>query len=253
MATDADQHYSTLEAVQYHAIPEADTSKQVVPDAGKVVYEPNGGIEVAQKHDNEYTGAEGLPEYIATTNNAATPKPRSRRKWIIIGVIAAVVILGAVLGGVLGTVLGKSKSSNTSSSAATGTATPTSTGTPSSTATAINLSKYNLAAVSFTDSKVNATRLYYQDNSGNLIEAATSASKSTWSSNALGFSAVNGSAIAAAVSRPGFTLVCNSKKVGKSSLTISGNQRVLYRLQVRHPRHNLQPYDFYMAVGRHFS
>lgn len=204
MATDGNQ-YSTLEAVHYSTVPETDTSKQFVPQDGKVAYDPSAGIEVAPKHGgnggNGYD--EGLPEYLPA-NGEKTPTHRNRTKWIVIGAIIGVVVLGAVLGGVLGSVLGKNKKSSTSSATS---GTPTTTGIiPSSTASAAQ-SNHNLAAVSFVDSKVNATRVYYQDKTGNIIEAATSASSSKWTSNSLGFSAMNGSALAAAASWPGFPLV----------------------------------------------
>ena len=62
---------------------------------------PPGGV-------NSNFGERGLPSAAATP---ATPKPNRRRLWIILGGIAAlVVVLGAVLGGVLGSRAARSSS-----------------------------------------------------------------------------------------------------------------------------------------------
>jgi hypothetical protein len=130
---------------------------------------------------------------------------------IIWGAGLLVLIVAAVVGGVLG-----SKAKRNSS--------------PSTTA-----SKRMIAALSFVSSDVNQTRVYYQDNTGILIEAATSADSSTWTNKALNFSAVNGSAMAAAVSRPGFPLVCLIQACPNISDNIPGNQRLLYGFQLSYP------------------
>lgn len=65
----------------------------------------------------------------------------------------------------------------------------------------------NIAAVSYTSDFVNITKIYYSNNSGQLIEATTSnaslSTTPTWTKNMLNYTTNNGSAIAAAVSRPG--------------------------------------------------
>ena len=67
----------------------------------------------------------------------------------------------------------------------------------------------NIAALSFISDSVNNTRVYFQDDVGQIMEAANSADNTTWSINSNGIRRKNGSAIAAAVSRPDFPLMSN--------------------------------------------
>ena len=181
MNAGSDQAYSTLEAIpggyqpcwQDKPLP-SDAGKQVVPDYGKqqVVY---NGIEVAAK---EY--------YAQDTGGLHHPSRPSRRKRSIYGMaLGLIVILAVVLGAIFGS-RHKHKPSITSF-------TPT--------------IQHNIAAVSFASSSVNNTRVYYQDDMGRIIEAATSTNNATWINIPIGFSGKNSSALAAAVSRPGFPLV----------------------------------------------
>ena len=184
---DTGGNYSILEAV--HPIKQpiqtrkpclVDSGKQVVPESGKQATQTyNNGIEVVSKS--------GYPQQ----DSAYDAYPRkSRGKWIVIGgVVALVVILAAVLGGVLGS-RSKSKSGVPSS-------------TPSSTPSSSPVSAQyqgNIAAVSFILNNTNRTKVYYQDGNGQLMEAADSAD-GTWTNTQLGYVAMNGSPLAAAVSR----------------------------------------------------
>jgi hypothetical protein len=204
--------YSTLEAidpvqqsVQTQKLLLVDSGKQLVPDSGKQAWQPayNIGIEVVQKSEH--------PQQDATYD---TYPRNSRRKWIFIGgVVALIVILAAVLGGVLGS-RSKSRSGALPS-------TPSSTPT-SSPATAQHQS--NIAAVSFTSNYANRTKVYYQDGTGQLMEAADSAD-GTWTNSQLGYVAMNGSSLAAAVSR--YTpLVCSNHVLIASDLLINGRKSV---------------------------
>ena len=127
-----------------------------------------------------------------------------QRKWVIIaGVGLLVVILAAVLGGVLGT-----KKSGTSTPSATPSSTSTS---PSSTPTSSSGTTFhytgNIVAASFPwNESGGGTRVYYQDNKNELIEAATQDNK-TWTNTKLGVFPQNGSALAAATSRMGYGMV----------------------------------------------
>jgi len=181
MNTGSDQAYSTLEAVpggyqpcwQDKPLP-SDAGKQVVPDYGKqqVVY---NGIEVLAK---EY--------YTQDPGGLHLPSRPSRRKRSIYGMaLGFILILAVVLGGVFGS-RHKHKPS-----------------IPSFTPKI----QHNIAAVSFASSSVNNTRVYYQDDMARIIEAATSTNNATWINNPIGSSGKNSSALAAAVSRPGFPLV----------------------------------------------
>jgi len=196
MDAGSDQDYSTKEAVpggyqprwQDKPLP-PDAGKQVVPDYGKqqVTYH---GIEVASK---EY--------YVQDPGSLHFPSQPSRRERSMYGIglgLGLIVILAIVLGGIFGSRY-KRKPSIT-------TFTPT--------------IQHNIAAVSFTSSSVDHTRVYYQDDMGRIMQAATSANNATWINNPIGFSGKNSSALAAAVSRPGFPLVNVIHSPKRSVLTV---------------------------------
>lgn len=77
---------------------------------------------------------------------------------------------------------------------------------PSSISSTLTIQR-NIAAVSFASNSVNNTRVYYQDDMGRIMEAASSANNANWTDNPIGSTGKNSSALAAAVSRPGFLLV----------------------------------------------
>jgi hypothetical protein len=188
--------YSTLEAVhpgyqpdrQENPLP-SDAGKQVVPDYGKQLAINNEGIEVVAKDGS----------FAQEVGGYHVPAPRaSRRRWLIFGgVIALVIILAAVIGGVFG--------SRKSSHSATASTTPTSSPPSNSSATIIPVQR-NIVAISYSSNSVNNTRVYYQDDLGQLMESANSGNNVSWSSGGTGTFGMNGSAIAAAVSRPNFPL-----------------------------------------------
>lgn len=201
MIPDDSQDCSGLEAVTNqhysHDTPSFE-GMQVVPDSGIQVNFQKTGLEVVQNDHN--------PELCSDTAPGAQhlQSPRSRRlprKWLCSGGFAIfLIVAAAVLGGVLGT---RANSKLPSASSST---TPSSSSDHSTTVNADNpvQSRHNLAALSFALDSVDTTRVYYQDNAGEIVEAATSTEHSEWIHNNLGFFAKNGSAIGAAVSRPGF-------------------------------------------------
>ncbi len=190
MDSPEDEGYSTLEAVPIppdppkKALPE-NSEKQIVQEYGH-----DSAKEAVFDHDKQLaTEDHGIDPKIEDVY--PTPRPRRfQRKWVIIGgTITVLAILAAVVGGVLGSQL-KSKSVGLSSAL------------PS------NTTGHNIAAVSFAVNGFNNTRVYYQNQAGQILEAASSVFNGTWTNRNLGFVAKNGSAIAAAVSRPGFPPVC---------------------------------------------
>lgn len=181
----SDEGYSTLEPLSQQR---EDPGKQVIPEYDSRPALSDGRGELDTKND----------KYLQEINGRRFPAQRFNKwKWILGGgVTGLVVILAAVLGGILGsrhkhssrdTSNGPSNSSNESSSAL-----PT---------------QRNIAAVSFTSKHINNTRVYFQDKSGQIIEARNSADNTTWSTHKTRIRGKNESAIAAAVSRPGFPLV----------------------------------------------
>lgn len=193
MVAGRDQAYSTLEVVRqeprYQADrqwkpPPSDPGKQVDPDCEKQYVGNNGGLELAAQKDQ------------IDVRRIPARRFFTRKRIILCGAIGLILILAAVLGGIFGS---RHKSSATASLSS-----PSNSSATSPSATPI---QRNIAAVSFTSNSANNTRVYFQDAVGQIIEASNSAGNPTWSVKKTGIGAKNGSAIAAAVSRPNLPLV----------------------------------------------
>lgn len=204
MAGNQDQAYSTLEALPLHRkdkpLP-TDLGKQVVPDDGKQHAVDNVGIEVAPDGEIEVAPNGGIavaPDgdfnaQYAGGHHVQVHRP-SRMKWILfVGVVSLVVIVAAVLGGVFGS---RHKNHGTAEGASL-----------TNLSNSARPPQRNIAALSYSLNSVNNTRVYFQDDLGQIIEAANSANNTVWSINGTGIRGKNGSAIAAAVSRPDSPLV----------------------------------------------
>ena len=241
MRSNEDIHHSTLEVARPEAIhlstqqekellvaPE----KQVVVDDGKQIRLDESGIEVTPKDEL----------HLQNLNDAPFQRSvRSKKKFIIFG---ASVGLAAVLALVLGLVFGlRHKSSKISSpTTSTNSSSPTNLTNPSSpptiltnssdTSTNTTLLQHDIAALSFVSGSVNNTRVYFQDNTGKIIEAANSADNQTWQSRRIGTSRKNGSSISAAVTRLGFPLVRHVASISVDLAEVrSVNQCVLSRYE----------------------
>lgn len=187
-----DRLHSTLEIIPQPAdlgkqvLPPSD--KQVVPDPGKQKVVNSGEIEpfVEEKFHAEQT-IDDQKSF------------RQQRKWKKkISLVLLIITLTAVLGGVFGSRRRHSSSSSKPFSNSNETLLFSTT------------SQRKIAAVSFVIHSVNNTRLYFQNEKGQMMEAANSANNVSWNIENVGFDAKNNSAIAAAVSRPNFPLVSDS-------------------------------------------
>ena len=224
MSAGRDRAYSSLELVPRQCVYQTDRhgkplptdlgkqvvpyeGKQVVPHEGRQVSRNDDGIEVVAKEDSY---ADNFSDH-----HFHVHRP-SRKQWILFCVaFGSIVILAAVLGPVLR--IRHKHSAKTSfhppattvSPPATTIYTPSSTNShpASNTSAPAPLPQRNIAALSFASNSVNNTRVYFQDNMGQIMEAANSAENTSWSISGTGIRGKNGSAIAAAVSRPGFPLV----------------------------------------------
>ena len=127
-------------------------------------------------------------------------RPSSKRRMLLGGAIGLIIVLAVVLGIVFG--LKHKHSARTSLISPSN-----SSAEPPSTPPHDSPPQHNIAALSFVSNSVNNTRVYFQDNVGQILEAANSADNMTWNINRTGITGKNGSAIAAAVSRPGFPFV----------------------------------------------
>ena len=166
-----------------------DSMKEVVPDDNKQFALNTGGLEVVA-YEPPPPGSE------VHSYNAQVHQPMKKKRFQVIGLLALVIILAAVLGSVLG-------SRHTASTTA---ASPKPPSNSSATPSVSKPGQRNIAALSFPTKTENNTRVYFQDNEGQIMEAVNLASNGTWRLSKTGYSGKNGSAIAAAVSPPGFPL-----------------------------------------------
>lgn len=162
--------------------------------------------------NSQKTGLEVVVQEQGSSQYSASPDTQyplqRRRKWLLCGGIAVIlIVIAAALGVLFGSRAHRKSSSNSLSSFSLPTSSNASSSLPSCNPITTVHNQRKLAAVSFTVNSVDNTRIYYQDNAGEIVEAANSAKDNTWINNKLGFFAKNGSAIGAAVSRPGFTHV----------------------------------------------
>jgi hypothetical protein len=190
MANSEDPRHSNLEVVYQH-----DMGKQVVPADGKN-HIGASDLEVAPEQIFGKLGDDDqLPISVPAQKRLST-------RWIIGGGAIALVILAAVLGGVLGSRIHKSATASSSSTASNSTGnTTTSSFSPST--------QHNIAAVSMFEKNENQTRVYFQDGTGQIVEASHNAPGTNWTTKGLGIKAKNGSVIAAGVTPPGSSLVCS--------------------------------------------
>ena len=231
MTSDDSQDCSRLEAVtnqhDSHDNPSFE-GMQVVPDSGIQVNFQKTGLEVVANDQCPELCSDSDPVNLGAQNLQSPRSRRPPRKWLFFGGVAIfLIVVAAVLGSVLGT-RANSKLPSASSSTA-----PSSSSDHSSTVNADKpvQPRHNLAALSFALDSVDTTRVYYQDNAGEIVEAASSTEHSEWIHNHLGFFAKNGSAIGAAVSRPGFIPVIFGFLPGLSRVLINrraGNHCLIY-------------------------
>lgn len=206
MACGSGQDHSTFESVTNQlfthrsSFPENPGMQVVFSDEKQVNFQKTELEVVVQDQDS--------PEYPANSDAQCNLPPQPRRKWLLYGGVAAIlIVVAAVLGGVLGWRANKKSPSESFSTLSSSTSSNVPSPFPSFNAITTIQSQRKLAAVSYAVNSVDNTRVYYQDNAGEIVEAASSAKSSTWINIKLGFFAKNGSAIGAAVSRPGFTHV----------------------------------------------
>ena len=199
MLSNSDKTYSSLEAVM-QPTRRPDSEKQVVPDDGKQCVV-----------NSEATEAESNRWYVG--NQTIRHHQRWRKKWILcIGAFTLIIILAAVLGGLFGSRSNqspKASPSSLSSSSARATASPaasTTATTQSSPNTSSDTStQRKIAAFSFPWGTNNNTRMYFQDNERQILEAGNPEANSTWGFRALGVSGKNRTVLAAAVSDLAFS------------------------------------------------
>ena len=208
-----DGPYSALEVVQHQCVHQmnqkekplpTDLEKQVIPHEGKQVVLDDGKQHIVDDGGIQSVAMGDTYAHEYGDHDVQMPRP-STKKWILSGAAVGLIVITAM---VLGLVFGlrhkrsgtTSVTSPSNSSAATAPAPPISS-LPTS------LPQRNIAAFSFVSDAVNNTRVYFQDNGGQIMEAAKSTKDTEWSINGTGMVGKNGSAIAAAVSRLGFPLV----------------------------------------------
>lgn len=167
-----------------------DVGKQVVQDDGKqILSTDNGQIEPV------LIGSVVIEKPDAPNDQIKPPRYLRRREIALILALSSLIILAIVIGGVLGS----------KKRLATKLTVPYSPG------------HRNIAALSFAPNSINQTRVYFQNDEGHIVEASNSANTS-WSIKIIGDGARNSSALAAAVSRPGFPLVSHVSNIREPEL-----------------------------------
>ncbi len=213
MDVDLAKAHSTLEVVPHQPLYQRDPQGKPQPtDLGKQVA-PYEGKQVALDDGKQHTvnddGLESVPKKESFAHRygdhpVQVHRPSRKRRKLLGGAIGLIIILALVLGVVFG--LKHKHSARTSlTSPSNSSSEPLSTPLPAP--PPASPTQHNIAALSFASKSVNNTRVYFQDNMGQIMEAANSADNMTWNISRTGITGKNGSAIAAAVSRPGFPFV----------------------------------------------
>ena len=198
-----DGPYSALEVVPHQYVhqmnqqdiqPPPDLGKQVVPLEGKQV------VPLEEKQVSLVDGKQHMVKYWGD-HHVNFHRPSRKTRILLGGAVGLIVIIALVLGLVFGLRHKRSGTRSVTSSSDSSAVPPPTTSSPTSPP------QRNIAALSFASENINNTRVYFQDNVGQIMEAANTANDTKWSINGTGIIGKNGSAIAAAVSRPEFPLV----------------------------------------------
>ena len=194
-----DGPYSALEVVARRYVHQMNQQDIPPPDLGKQVV-PLEGKQVVPLEEKQVSPDDGKQYMVKDRGDHHVDFHRPSRKTRILlgGAVGLIVIIAIALGLVFGLRHRRSGTKPvTSSSNSSNVPAPAPTSPP----------QRNIAALSFASESVNNTRVYFQDNAGQIMEAANTANDTKWSINGTGIIGKNGSAIAAAVSRPEFPLV----------------------------------------------
>ena len=213
MGAGQDRAYSALEVVPHqcvHPINQlgkplpTDLGKQVVPHEGKQVSLDDGKHHIVDDGGIQSVAMGDSYAHDHSDHHIQIHRP-SRKKWILSGgAVGLTVIIAVVLGLVFGL---RHKRSGTTPVIRPSNSSSIPAPAPPISSPPISPLHRNIAALSFASESVNNTRVYFQDNVGQIMEAAKSAKDTKWSIKGTGIIGKNGSAIAAAVSRPEFPLV----------------------------------------------
>lgn len=155
------------------------------------------------------------PRYIEGST-PPNPKKSSKKKWIWIGVMAAVcVVVGAVVGGVVGS---RATSGGTASASTNGS--PVAPASPSATAFAVRKNT-RLAVTGWKSEQADNIRLFYQDTDGRVrYSTLSSIDRGGWSqSTVLGLDAEPGTPLAACsfMARTPVSSVCSARDLHKKT------------------------------------
>lgn len=201
-----DGPYSALEVVPYQCVHQMNQQdERLPPDLGKQV------VPLEEKQVSLDDGKQHMVNYWID-HHVQFQRPSKKNRILLGGAMGLIVIIAVVLGLVFG--LRHKRSGTTpvtgpSNSSAIPAPAPPKFSSPTSPF------QRNIAALSFASGSVNDTRVYFQDNVGQIMEAANSAKDTKWSINGTGIVGKNGSAIAAAVSRPEYPLVSRFSHVNQ--------------------------------------
>lgn len=194
----ANQDYSTLEVAAPAAKgdpnhPHASAGLEVARDDGKEYVPPQ-----ASYNSQDPIAAQGYNH--AQDKPLLVQRPWWKKKRFFVTAIVLLVVIAVAVGVGVGVSLNSDSGSSSSPSTGNSPTTPTD---PNMDA----LMRRNVAAVSLQDGSTNRTWVFYRNNEGQIVRSGATSPEGPWTTNETGSSGQEGSALAAAVSRPGFPLV----------------------------------------------
>lgn len=157
------------------------------PDLGKQV------VSLEEKQVSLDDGKQHMVKYWFD-NQVNFHRPSRKTLILLGGAVGLIVIIAVVLGLVFGI---RHKRSGTISVTSSSNSSAVPAPAPPRFSSPTSPPQRNIAALSFASKSVNHTRVYFQDNVGQIMEAANTAKDTKWSIDGTGIIGKNGSAIAA--------------------------------------------------------
>jgi hypothetical protein len=240
--------YSTLEVVDGTPKKMSSTSRAVTAAGGDgmQVARDESGLEAVQPEKETYymdhtPAAQSSKEPFIADNvergqqEPETQRPLWKKKRFFVTAIVILVVIAVALGAGLGTTL-KSKDDDSGGAQAEGSGTGNSTTATNGTSSG-GLMQHSIAAVAVEDGNVNRTWVFYRNNGGKILRSGATGNGGPYTTTQTGVTGKEGTALTAAVSRPGYPLVCHpyTTILEYTSNRRLGNAAFLYRRQLHDP------------------
>ena len=193
-----DGPYSALEVVPHQCVHQLNQQDQPLP--------PNLGKQVVPLEEEQVSLDDSKQHMVKywIDHHVQFHRLSKKSRTLLGGAVGLIVIIAVVLGLIFGL---RHKRSGTTAVTGPSNSSAIPAPAPPKFSSPTSPLQRNIAALSFASGSFNNTCVYFQDNVGQIMEATNSAKDSKWSINGTGIVGKNGSAIAAAVSRPEYPLV----------------------------------------------